>query len=87
MQNTPVLGGRIAAEYDSLSNKITHLYAMREMVLPEDKLQIYDESLDSRPDDTKQQTKKSQHEKSEGASKRQQQTHMETLHSKQTSQN
>ena len=43
-RNTPVLGGRmyhrIVAEYDLSSKKITHLYTMREMVLPEDELKI-----------------------------------------------
>jgi hypothetical protein len=37
-RNTPVLGGRIVAEYDSLSRKVTQLYTMREMVLQEDEL-------------------------------------------------
>ena len=37
-RNTPFLGGRIVAEYDSLSKKIAHLYTLREMVLPEDEL-------------------------------------------------
>lgn len=46
--NTPVLGGRKVAEYDSLSKKITHLYTIREMVLPEGEQKIYDELLDSR---------------------------------------
>jgi hypothetical protein len=45
-RNTPVLGGRIVAEYDSLSKKITQLYTMREMVLPEDEMKIFDEELD-----------------------------------------
>ena len=31
-RNIPVLGGRIVAEYNSLSRKVTHLYTMREMV-------------------------------------------------------
>jgi hypothetical protein len=35
-RNTLVLGGRIAAEYNSLSKKVTQLYTMREMVYPED---------------------------------------------------
>jgi hypothetical protein len=39
-RNTPVLGGRIVAEYDSLSKKVKHLYTLREMVLPEDELKI-----------------------------------------------
>ena len=57
-RNTPVLGGRMAAEYDSLSKKITHMYTLREMVLPEDELKIYDGTLDSRLEDTNQQMKK-----------------------------
>jgi hypothetical protein len=52
------LGGRIVAEYDSLSRKVKQLYTMREMVLPEDKLKIFDETLDSRLEDTNQQLKK-----------------------------
>ena len=35
-KTTPVLGGRIVAGYDSLSKKVTQLYTMRSMVLPED---------------------------------------------------
>jgi hypothetical protein len=31
-RNTPVLGGQIVAEYDSLSKKVTQLYTMREMI-------------------------------------------------------
>ncbi|OEU17035.1 hypothetical protein FRACYDRAFT_239636 [Fragilariopsis cylindrus CCMP1102] len=57
-RNTPVLGGRIAAEYDSLSKKVAHLYTLREMVLPEDELKIYDEPIKLRLDDTNQQLKK-----------------------------
>ena len=38
-RNTPVGGGRIVAEYDSLIKKVTHLYIiLREIVLPEDEL-------------------------------------------------
>jgi hypothetical protein len=37
-QNTPVIGGRIVAEYDSLSKKVNHLYTMKEIVLPEDEM-------------------------------------------------
>jgi hypothetical protein len=47
-RNTPVVGGRIVAEYDSLTKKVTHLYTMREMVLPEDELKIFDETLEIR---------------------------------------
>ncbi|OEU14903.1 hypothetical protein FRACYDRAFT_241460 [Fragilariopsis cylindrus CCMP1102] len=57
-RNTPVLGGRIVAEYDSLSKKVTHLYTLREMGLPEDEIKIYDESLKSKLADTNQQLKK-----------------------------
>ena len=57
-RNSPVLGGRIVAEYDSLTKKITQLYTMKEMVLPEDELKIYDEPLESRLEDTNQQLKK-----------------------------
>ena len=57
-RNTPVLGGRIAAEYDSLTKKVTHLYTLREMVLPEDETKIYNEPLKLRLDDTNQQLKK-----------------------------
>jgi hypothetical protein len=57
-RNTPVVGGRIVAEYDSLSKKITQLYTMREMVLPEDETKIFDEPLDKKLEDTNQQLKK-----------------------------
>jgi hypothetical protein len=57
-RNTPVLGGRIVAEYDSLSKKITQLYTMSEMVLPEDELKIFDEPLAIRLEDTNQQLKR-----------------------------
>ena len=57
-RNTPVLGGRIVAEYDSLSKKVTQLYTMREMVLPEDELKIFDETLETKLEDTNQQLKK-----------------------------
>jgi hypothetical protein len=56
-RNTPVLGGRKVAEYDSLSKKVSHLYTMKEMVLPEDKLKIFNKSLTIRLEDTNQQTK------------------------------
>ena len=46
-RNMPVLGGRIVAEYDSISRKVTtHLYTMREIVLPEDKLKICNEPME-----------------------------------------
>jgi hypothetical protein len=57
-RNTPVLGGRIVAEYDSLSKKVTQIYTMREMVLPEDEIKIFDETLETRLEDTNQQLKK-----------------------------
>jgi hypothetical protein len=57
-RNMPVLGGRIVAEYDSLSKKVTHLYTMREMVLPEDEIKIFNETLETRLEDTNQQIKK-----------------------------
>jgi hypothetical protein len=57
-QNTPVIGGRIVAEYGSLSKKVTHLYTMKEMVLPEDETKIFNESLVTQLEDTNQQIKK-----------------------------
>jgi hypothetical protein len=57
-RNTPVLGGRIVAEYDSLSKKVTKLYTMREMVLPEDEMKIFYETLETRLEDMNQQLKK-----------------------------
>jgi hypothetical protein len=57
-RNTPVLGGRIVAEYDSLSKKVTQLYTMREMVLPEDEIKIFDETLEEKLEETNQQLKK-----------------------------
>jgi hypothetical protein len=56
--NTPVLGGRIVAEYDSLSKKVNQLYTMRGMVLPEDETKIFDETVEIRLQDTNQQLKK-----------------------------
>jgi hypothetical protein len=44
-RNSPVFGGRMVAEYDSLTKKRTQLYTMKEMVQPEEKLKIYDEPL------------------------------------------
>ena len=57
-RNTPVVGGRIVAEYDSLSKKITQLYTMKEMVLPEDEQKIFNEPIETRLQDTNQQLKK-----------------------------
>jgi hypothetical protein len=57
-RNTPVVGGRTVAEYDSLTKKVTQLYTMKEMVLPEDEIKIYNETLETRLEDTNQQLKK-----------------------------
>ena len=46
------------AEDDSLTKKTTHLYTLKEMVLLEDELKIYNEPLATRLDDTNQQLKK-----------------------------
>jgi hypothetical protein len=54
-RNTPVVGGRIVAEHDSLTKKVTQLYTMKEMVLPEDEIKIYNETLETRLEDTNQQ--------------------------------
>ena len=45
-RNTPIIGGRIVAEYDTLTKRVTQLYTMREMVLPEDELKIFNEPLE-----------------------------------------
>jgi hypothetical protein len=50
-----VVGGRIVAEYDSLTKKVTQLYTMIEMVLPEDEIKIFNETLETRLEDTNQQ--------------------------------
>jgi hypothetical protein len=55
--NTPVVGGRMVAEYDSLTKKVTQLYTMKEMVLPKDETKIYNETLATRLEDTNQQIK------------------------------
>ena len=52
------MGGRIVAEYDTLSKKVTQLYTVKEMVLPEDEMKIFDEELEVKLDDTNQQLKK-----------------------------
>jgi hypothetical protein len=57
-RSKPVLGGRIVAEYDYLIKKATHLYTLREMVLLEDELKIFNEDLEVRLEDTKQQVEK-----------------------------
>jgi hypothetical protein len=53
-----VIGGRIVAEYDSLSKKVAQMYTMKEMVLPEDETKIFNETLVTRLEDTNQQLKK-----------------------------
>jgi uncharacterized protein YbbK (DUF523 family) len=53
-RHKPELGGQIAAEYDSLMNKVQHYYTLREMVLLEDELKIFNEDLKVRLDDTNQ---------------------------------
>jgi hypothetical protein len=57
-RNKPVVGGRIVAEYDSLSKKVSQLYTMKEMVLPEDETKIFNESLEIRLQDTNRQLMK-----------------------------
>jgi hypothetical protein len=44
-QNTPVIGGKIVAEYDSLTKEVTPMYTMKETVLPEDETKIYNKTL------------------------------------------
>jgi hypothetical protein len=50
--------GRIVAEYDALSKKVTQMHTLQEMVLPEDELKIYNEPLEVRLEATNQQLKK-----------------------------
>jgi hypothetical protein len=57
-RNTPVVGGIIVAGYDSLTKKVTQLYKMKEMILPEDEIKIFNETLETRLEDTNQQLKK-----------------------------
>lgn len=57
-RNTPVIGGRIVAEYDALSKRVTQMYTMKEMVLPEDEMKIFNEPLDLKLEATNQQLKK-----------------------------
>ena len=57
-RNTPVVGGRIVAEYEALTQRVTQLYSMKEMVLPEDESKIFNEELKVRLEDTNQQLKK-----------------------------
>ena len=53
-----MVGGRIVAEYDALTKRVTQLYTMRDMVLPEDELKIFNEPLWLRLEATNQQLKK-----------------------------
>jgi hypothetical protein len=46
------------AEYDSLSKKVSQLYTMKEMVLPEDKTKTFNKTLARRLEDTNQKIKK-----------------------------
>ena len=41
-------GRKIVAEYDPLSKKVTQLYSMQEIVLPEDKLKVFNKPLEVR---------------------------------------
>jgi hypothetical protein len=45
-RNTHVVGGRIVAEYEALTQRVTQLYSMKEMVLPEEKSKIFNEELE-----------------------------------------
>ena len=76
-RNTPVLGGKIVAEYDSLTKKVTQLYSIQELVLPEDESKIFDEILKIRHKSTAKEvatkmetSNRPQHETSEGIGKR-----------------
>ena len=44
--------------YDSLTKKVTHMYTLREMILPEDEIKIFNETLKIRLEATNQQLKK-----------------------------
>ena len=46
------MGGRIVAEYDTLSKKVTQLYTLKEMVLPEDEMRIFNKTLEDRLEGT-----------------------------------
>jgi hypothetical protein len=50
-RNSLVIGGRIVAEYNSLSKVVTQLYTMKEMVQPEDEKKIFNEPLETRLED------------------------------------
>ena len=41
-------GRKIVAEYDPLSKKVTQLYSIQEIVLPEDKLKVFNKPLEVR---------------------------------------
>ena len=53
-----MIGGMIDAEYDALTKKVTHLYTLREMGLPENELKIFNKPLEMRLEATNQQFKK-----------------------------
>jgi hypothetical protein len=57
-KNTLTLGGRIVAEYDSLSKRVDQLYTMRGMVLLEDETKIFNKPLETRLEDKNRQLKK-----------------------------
>jgi hypothetical protein len=57
-RHQPATGGRVVAEYESLTKKITQLYTMRELVLPEDEAKIFQKSIGNHLTDTNQQLKK-----------------------------
>ena len=52
------LGGRIVAEYYALTKRVTQLYTMREMVFPNDEMEIFNEPLEMRLEAPNQQLKK-----------------------------
>ena len=41
-------GRKIVAEYDPLSKKVTQMYSMREMILPEDEPKVFNKPLEVR---------------------------------------
>ena len=53
-----MIGGMIDAEYDALTKKVTHLYTLREMGLPEGELKIFNKPLEMRLEASNQQLKK-----------------------------
>ena len=52
-----MIGGMVVAEYDALTKKVTHLYTLREMGLPEGELKIFNKPLEMRLEATNQQLK------------------------------